>query len=144
MTDGVTVEEVAPLLRSAVLRLARRLRVERGLSALSNNKITILSNLAREENGTPSRIALEERQHLQSLTRPLAELEGAALIKRSSDPEDGRRSILNITPAGREALEADMRLRDEWLCGILAGLDTHELDTLYCAARIVDHLGTSL
>lgn len=143
MENETKIEEIAPLLRSAVLRLARRLRVERGLSALSNNKIAVLSNLVGEKNGTPSRIAVEERQRLQSLTRPIADLEADGFIMRSADPRDGRRNILNITPAGREALDADMKLRDEWLCNILSELDEHELGILYRAAQIIDHLEES-
>ncbi|MFC2624103.1 MarR family winged helix-turn-helix transcriptional regulator [Propionibacterium acidifaciens] len=143
MENKITVREVAPLLRLVVLRLARLLRVERGKSALSNNKITILSNLAREKDGSPSRIAFEESQHLQSLTRPLAELEGDALIRRSIDPIDGRRSVLNITPTGREALEADMKLRDELLCNMLAGLDDDKFMTFYYAAQIIDQMKVS-
>jgi DNA-binding MarR family transcriptional regulator len=140
--DGeLTPKAVAPAVRSAVLRIARRLRVERDQSALSNNKVAILSHLAREGDSTPSRISVEERQHLQSLTRPLAELESAGLISRAPDGTDGRRSVLRLTPAGRAAFDADMRLRDQWLHQELNGLGPDQLRLLAEAAAVLDQLG---
>lgn len=135
-----TPESVAPLVRFAVLRLARRLRVGRDQSALSNNKIAVLGHLARRGTSSPSRISTEENQRPQSLTRPITELEKAGLIERISDTTDARRSLLKLTADGRGAFEADMRLRDERLSRALAGLDPDSLRLLVEAARLLDDL----
>ena len=135
-----TPESVAPLVRFAVLRLARRLRVGRDQSALSNNKIAVLGHLARRGTSSPSRINTEENQRPQSLTRPITELEKSGLIERISDTTDARRSLLKLTADGREAFEADMRLRDERLSRALAGLDPDSLRLLVEAARLLDDL----
>lgn len=135
-----TPESVAPLVRFAVLRLARRLRVGRDQSTLSNNKIAVLGHLARRGTSSPSRISTEENQRPQSLTRPITELEKAGLIERISDTTDARRSLLKLTADGREAFEADMRLRDERLSRALAGLDPDSLRLLVEAARLLDDL----
>lgn len=127
-------------MRFAVLRLARRLRVGRDQSALSNNKIAVLGHLARRGTSSPSRISTEENQRPQSLTRPITELEKAGLIERISDTTDARRSLLKLTADGREAFEADMRLRDERLSRALAGLDPDSLRLLVEAARLLDDL----
>lgn len=131
---------MAPLVRFAVLRLARRLRVGRDQSALSNNKIAVLGHLARRGTSSPSRISTEENQRPQSLTRPITELEKAGLIERISDTTDARRRLLKLTADGREAFEADMRLRDERLSRALAGLDPDSLRLLVEAARLLDDL----
>ena len=131
---------MAPLVRFAVLRLARRLRVGRDQSTLSNNKIAVLGHLARRGTSSPSRISTEENQRPQSLTRPITELEKAGLIERISDTTDARRSLLKLTADGREAFEADMRLRDERLSRALAGLDPDSLRLLVEAARLLDDL----
>ena len=131
---------MAPLVRFAVLRLARRLRVGRDQSALSNNKIAVLGHLARRGTSSPSRISTEENQRPQSLTRPITELEKAGLIERISDTTDARRSLLKLTADGREAFEADMRLLDERLSRALAGLDPDSLRLLVEAARLLDDL----
>lgn len=143
MNDDATLAETASVLRASVLRLARRLRVERDRSALSNNKIAVLSHLAREGASTPSRIARDERQHPQSLTRPLAELEAAGFIHRDPDPEDARRGLLRLTPEGRAAFDADMRLRDRWLADALERLSPEQLALLSAAARLLDELQPS-
>ncbi|UBU08663.1 MarR family winged helix-turn-helix transcriptional regulator [Nonomuraea gerenzanensis] len=141
MNQQLTAEAVAPRLRGAVLRLARRLRVDRDRSALSNNKIAVLSHLIRAGESTPSRVSRDERQHPQSLTRVFAELVQDGLIERVVDPDDGRRSRLRLTGAGRAAFEHDMALRDRWLAAALDGLSPAELRLLADAARLLDRIG---
>ena len=133
--------EIAPALRAGVLRLARRLRVERDQSALSNAKVAVLSHLARVGASTPSRISRDERQQPQSLTRVFAELEIYGLIDRHPDEGDGRQSVLALTEQGREALRADMALRDRWLADAMSGLTPTELGVLALAATIIDRIG---
>ncbi len=141
MGGGAGPQEIAPALRAGVLRLARRLRVERDRSALSNNKIAVLSHLARVGVSSPSRISRVERQHPQSLTRVFADLESGGLVERLPDPADARRRVLRLTAEGRAALDADMQLRDEWLAAVLAELEPGELQVLGAAAGILDRLG---
>ena len=133
--------DIAPALRAGVLRLARRLRVERDQSALSNSKIAVVSHLARVGSSTPSRISRDERQQPQSLTRVFAELEADGLIDRVPHEDDGRRSVLRLTEQGRTALAADMRLRDRWLVDAISGLPATELGILALAASIIDRIG---
>jgi DNA-binding MarR family transcriptional regulator len=139
--DGWTPQTVAPELRAGVLRLARRLRVERDRSALSNAKVAILSHLAREGASTPSRISKDERQQPQSLSRAFAELENDGLIRRRLDRNDGRQSVLELSDAGRAALTADMSLRDGWLAEALDGMSQTELGVLLVAAQILERIG---
>lgn len=134
-------EEVAPVLRAGVLRLARRLRVERDRSALSNAKIAVLSHLARVGASTPSRISRDERQQPQSLTRVFAEMEADGLIERHPDADDGRQSVLALTEGGRAALAADMELRDRWLTDAMSGLSPTEVGVLALAAGIIERIG---
>jgi DNA-binding MarR family transcriptional regulator len=133
--------DVAPVLRAGVLRLARRLRVERDRSALSNAKVAVLSHLARVGASSPSRISRDERQQPQSLTRVFAELEADGLVERHPDTGDGRQSMLALTESGRAALAADMQLRDRWLADAMSGLSPTELGVLALAAGIIERIG---
>lgn len=142
MLTDLSAEDVAPSLRSAVLRLGRRLRVERDHSALSNHKVAILSHLSRDGASTPAEICRTERQRPQSLTRAFAALESEGLIERSASSTDARSSVLMITAEGRDALRADMHLRDERLIPSLRALKPAELGVLAMAADILDRLGT--
>jgi DNA-binding MarR family transcriptional regulator len=141
MPREVDPSDVAPVLRAGVLRLARRLRVQRDRSALSNAKVAVLSHLAREGESTPARISRDERQQPQSLTRVLAELEVDGLIDRRPDPDDGRQRVLRLTEPGQAALHADMTLRDRWLTDAITGLPPTELGVLALAAGIIERIG---
>lgn len=110
--DSVTAAETA--VRRAVTSLGRRLRLERG-SGLTALELSVLGHLHRRGPMNPGQLADVEHVQPQSLTRTLASLESAALLARSQDPRDGRRSLVSITAAGRDALRADMQQRDAWL-----------------------------
>ncbi len=140
MTSFIDPAEVAPAVRAAVLRLGRRLRLERDRAALSNNKVAVLSHLSKTESSTPSRIARAERQHVQSLTRVFADLEAEGLIERRRAGDDARQAELAITPAGSAALDADMGARDAWLARAMRGLSDTDLGVLRLAADILDRL----
>jgi DNA-binding MarR family transcriptional regulator len=45
----------------------------------------------------------------------LAALDQHGLIRRSPDPEDGRRQLVTLTEAGRERIEDNRQVREEWL-----------------------------
>jgi DNA-binding MarR family transcriptional regulator len=66
-----------------------------------------------------TRLAQEERLQPQSLSRLIAQLDKAGLIKRRQGEEDRRTLILEITAAGRQVLSRDMNARREWLEGAM-------------------------
>jgi homoprotocatechuate degradation regulator HpaR len=47
--------------------------------------------------------------HAPSVTRILKELEGRALIVRTSDPNDRRRTMVDLSPAGRDLVKVISR-----------------------------------
>jgi DNA-binding MarR family transcriptional regulator len=130
----------AAALRGAVTRLARRLRAERPPGALSSTKVAVLAHLYRQGPSTPGQLAHAERQHPQSLTRVLAELEQGGLISRTSSMADRRASILAITTTGVQLLELDMSCRDAWLAEAIAGRSEAEIGLLRIAATLIDDL----
>jgi DNA-binding MarR family transcriptional regulator len=127
-------------IRRGVTGLARRMRAERPPTALSGNKIAVLSHLYREGESTPTEIALTGHQQPQSLTRVFAELELAGLVARRKDPADGRQSLLVITDRGRDALRSDMAARDRWLDEALTSLTETERQLLALSAGIMNRL----
>jgi DNA-binding MarR family transcriptional regulator len=134
----------AAALRDGVLRLSRRLQGERSTSGLSLTKISMLGHLVRRGPLSPGELAAADRLQPQSVTRVLAELEGAGLVQRIADPADRRTRRLRVTVLGRAALGADMRQRDEWLAGALArSLTDAERALLAEAADLLARLGDS-
>lgn len=81
--------------------------------------LAVLSRLYRGGTHTPGELAEAERIHPQSLTRVLATLTSRELITRAPDPSDGRRSLLDITAAGRAVLREYSVQRERWLASAM-------------------------
>jgi DNA-binding MarR family transcriptional regulator len=109
---------------------------------VSGSKLSILGWLARGERPlTASRLAELERLQPQSLTRIVAELEGAGLIRRRQDETDRRQLLIEITAEGSDLLAEDARRQNRWLAeAMLAKLTGAERDILLVAARLLDEL----
>ena len=138
------VDWAAEIRRGAV-RLALRFRGEQHSGGLSTNKLGVLGHLYRHGPTTPGDLAAVERQHPQSLTRVFAELEQLGLITRARSDHDRRQSVLEITPAGREAMERDVAGRDAWLVSALSTLSDTEVQVLRLASSLMERLaGTAL
>jgi DNA-binding MarR family transcriptional regulator/N-acetylglutamate synthase-like GNAT family acetyltransferase len=74
------------------------------------------------------------------LSRTLAGLECRGLVARTPSPDDGRRRVLTLTPAGRETFaRLDARSRDH-VAGLLDGLGRHERERLVGALATVESL----
>ena len=133
-------------MRRGAIRLARRLRTERpgprqAPAELSNLALSVLADLHRRGPASPGEVAAAERLQPQSLTRTLAGLERQHLISRRPDGRDGRRSLLALTEAGGQALISDMRRRDDWLAGAMAGqLTRAERELLRLAGELMERL----
>lgn len=120
--EGDATLTAATAVRRGVMSLGRRLRLERG-SGPTGLELSVLGHLLRRGPMSPGELASAEHVQPQSLTRALAGLEAAGLLVRSPDPQDGRRSRLRVTEAGRDELRHDMQRRDAWLTDAM----THEL-----------------
>jgi DNA-binding MarR family transcriptional regulator len=130
----------AELVWRAATALASRARAQRA-GVLTLNQVAVLGRIAVQGPITPREVAAQMRMTPQSLTRPLAALEGRGLVQRTPDPADGRGSLLAVTPAGRTALRDEMAPRTRWLAEeMAAGCTDEERRTLVAAAGILQRL----
>jgi DNA-binding MarR family transcriptional regulator len=109
---AVDTARLASDLRPVLGQLVRRLRREHRFP-LSHG--SVLGRLDREGPRSTSDLAVAERVRPQSMAQTLADLEGEGMIARQPDPGDRRRVLIELTDAGREALQADRRNREGWL-----------------------------
>lgn len=105
--------DLAGDLRVVLGQLIRRLRAER--RGLPLGQVTVLGRLERGGPAGTSALASAERVRPQSMAATVTALEAAGLVARRPDPGDGRRTLIELTPAGRDALLADRRRREDWL-----------------------------
>ncbi len=143
MPDDDVLADATAIRRGSGL-LARRLRAERRDSDVSLTGLSILAHLHSRGPLSPGALAELERVQPQSLTRTLADLEDADLVRRQADPVDGRRAVVSIAAAGTELLRADARTRDRWLATALqAELTPAERALLVIAAGLMDRLAVA-
>ena len=75
----------------------------------------------------------------------LAALEARGLVARRPDPADGRRVVLSLTDAGRQALRDKRSARVEQLAQALSrGFTPAELSQLMAAAPLLERLAQSI
>jgi DNA-binding MarR family transcriptional regulator len=130
--NGITA--LAEALRPALLRLTRQLRKESqrlGMSPLD----AMLLGLVKHREG----IGVSELADLEQMSRPtmsshVKRLEQAGWIARQApDSADKRRVGLVISPAGRRALEAVRRQRNDWLARRLTDLSPEAREAIRAA-----------
>jgi DNA-binding MarR family transcriptional regulator len=103
---------VASELRVVLGQLMRRLRAEHRFP-LSHG--AVLGRLDRQGPLSTVELAAAERVRPQSMGQTLAELETQGLVSRRPDEADGRRTLLELTDAGRQTLAEDRQRREGWL-----------------------------
>jgi DNA-binding MarR family transcriptional regulator len=135
----ITQADLAVRLRLTIARTARRLRQEAG-EELSPSQTAALATIDRHGPLTPSELATRERIQRPTVTRVVARLEEAGLVQRTRDPQDGRSSLVALSPAGRELLARGRTRKDAYLARRLRELDAEERATLQRAAAILERL----
>jgi DNA-binding MarR family transcriptional regulator len=127
-------------LRVVFSRLRRRLRELSSRDDLSPSELAVLTELGKRGPATASQLAAREGITGQSMGAKVSVLEQRGYLRRSADPEDGRRLLLDLTDAGRERYTGDRRAREEWLVEVLDQFDDAELDTLLAALDLLDRV----
>jgi DNA-binding MarR family transcriptional regulator len=130
-------EELAPRLRWAVTRMARRLRQEAGTD-LGPSQVAALATVERHGPLSPSELAKIERIKRPTATRIVGHLEAAGLVERVKDPADGRASILTATAEGRGHLKRLRERKTAYLAQRLDKLDAEDRRTLERAAELME------
>lgn len=125
-------------LRETVGRFIRRLRAEPGPPVA---QMTVLARLSREGAASVSDLAAAEKMRPQSMAPIVRDLEQAGLVHRRPDPEDRRRALVELTPAGGETLGATRARREDWLSETLDEvLDAGERERLRAALGLLSRV----
>jgi DNA-binding MarR family transcriptional regulator len=145
MPDTLEVVDsaLASALRLSVVRLNRRLRGQRADQTVTLTQLAALSTLKAHGPLTPGELAAYEKVQPPSMTRVLAALEERGLVDRSPHPSDGRQALVELTEAGRDLLDQEVRMREAWLSRRLAELTDEERAVLVAASELIDRLVAS-
>jgi DNA-binding MarR family transcriptional regulator len=129
---------LASELRVVLGQLMRRLRAEHRFPLTHG---AVLGRLDRDGPQSTVELAAAERVRPQSMGQTLAELETQGLVSRRPDASDRRRTLLELTDAGRQMLADDRRRREGWLAGAIEeDFSAQERETLDRAVALLARL----
>lgn len=139
------VNKTAFQLRTSLSAFRRRTHEVSTAGDLSGPQITALSRLDRFGPTTTAELARREQITPQAMGATVASLERLGLLARTPDAADGRRRVLQLTPAGHEVIGSG---RSAVTDQIAAVLDQHftdeEIATLDAAAPLISRLSDLL
>ena len=102
-------------LRILISQLRHRLRQQTHVGDYTWSQTSVIIRLDRDGPATVSALARAEGVRQQSMGATISTLEAAGLVKGSPDPADGRQTILSLTDACREMIQASRAAKEDWL-----------------------------
>ena len=138
--ESARAADLARELRIVFSAMKRRLR-EQTPGDLTLSQLAVLGRLDRGGPATVSALAREEGVRPQSMGATIAALEAAGLVRGMPDPADGRQTLLSLTDACRNLIEAHRLAREDWLyAAIEAKLSAAEQSELARAVALLKRL----
>jgi DNA-binding MarR family transcriptional regulator len=137
-TESGTEAELAPRLRLAVTRLARRLRQQADLPGVSPTQVSALSTIERAGPLTLGDLAALERVQPPTITSAVARMEEQGLVLRRVDEKDRRVHRVEITAVGRKLLDKSRSRKNAYLERRLHALSAEDQATIERAAYLLE------
>jgi DNA-binding MarR family transcriptional regulator len=143
MPSKTATSELASELRVSLMRLGRRLRLERPDEGPTPTQLAVLGTLERHGPMTLGELASHEKVQPPSMTRTTATLEERGLVTRVVDAVDRRQVRIAMSDAGVALLREDRQRRDAWLASRVEQLTSDERALLRQVAPLLDRLAQS-
>lgn len=137
------LDDVAFRLITGAVRLTRRLRGEDAGARLTGPQASALAVVVHAGAIRLSDLAALEEVGRPAISKTVAQLEAAGLLRRTPDSTDGRATLLSATLEGLQLFEDGHRRRVAPLATALAGLSTSDQHVLARAAELLDALAST-
>ena len=139
-----STDDLADRWHSLAIHLLRRLRREDVKAGLTGPRLSALSVIVFGGPITLGDLAAAEQVKPPTMTRLVRALEAEGLVRRESDPDDGRIVRVRATARGEGLLGEGRARRVRRLATPLADLSPAERETLRLAAEILSRVVTRL
>jgi DNA-binding MarR family transcriptional regulator len=131
--------ELATRMRLAIGRLHRRLS-RRAVGGLTPSQLSVLVTVEQHGPLRLGELATREVITPPTVTRLVASLHERSLVKRVTDPEDGRAALIEVASAGRTLLDEIRRERTAFIAQRIARLDPAARAEVAGAVSLLEHL----
>lgn len=135
---------VADALHSAAIHLLRGVRKEDERTGIGPARLSALSVLVFAGPMRLTQLARIEQVKPPTMTKVIAGLEAAGLVRRRADVEDARAVRLEATPRGTKLLQEGRRRRVKRLTAALESLTPEEVDILARAAAMIERVSATI
>jgi DNA-binding MarR family transcriptional regulator len=128
-------------MRTLIGRLKRKLRDQTDHEDFTSTQTSVLLRLEGDGPATISNLARAEAMRPQSMSAVIAPLEAAGLVRGVPDPNDGRQTLISLTPTCQKLIQERRAAKQDWLTRtIQAKLSAQEQEQLAAALEIVARL----
>ena len=132
---------LAAEMRTVFRKLKLRLREHGGNSDLTPSQISVLLRLEKDGFATVSSLARAEGMRPQSMSAVVTPLQASGLLKGTPDPQDGRQTLLSLTPKCLKSIQDGRAARQDWLTTrISQKLSVQEQEKLQAAIELLTRL----
>ncbi len=134
------VLEAADRLHSAAIHLLRRLRIRDQESGVGPAQLSALSVLVFAGPKSLAELAAAEQVKPPTMSRIVAGLARAKLVRTTTDPQDRRAIVIQATQKGIHIMQEGRRRRVEALAAAIRELPEKEIIRLHEAAQVMEAL----
>ena len=128
-------------IRAVYRTLKLRVREHGGSKDLTPSQVSVLVRLEKEGATTVSNLARAEKMRPQSMSEIVAPLQESGLITGSPDPDDGRQTLLSLTPKCLKWIQEGRTASHDWLTETISQkLSVQEQQKLLDAVELLRRL----
>ncbi len=109
-----------------LMQAGRRLRTRHPEDQVDPSTFPLAKQLMCHEAMRLSDLAAAVELDASTVSRQVKQLEYRGIVERTPDPEDGRASLIRITPEGRQVMHDGIRRRFERIKSVLEPWDEHD------------------
>lgn len=140
-TQTGAASTLAAEMRAVFRKLKLRLREHGVHRDLTPSQISVILRLEKDGSATVSSLARAEGMRPQSMSAVVTPLQDSGLVRGSPDPNDGRQTLMSLTPKCLKSIQEGRAARQDWLTmRISQKLSVQEQEKLKAALELLTRL----